>query len=247
MSVESLSRKKFDGKYSPSGGTLVLVRHGTSEGNSGGRWTGRKDVPLAAPKGFEDAVKVAQYLREYNVVTFDAAYTSRLQRARVTTRVIEQELIGGTDGPLREIPTVSTSDFDERDFGIYTWWTRKEVMEQVGEEEFVRLRRGWDARIEGGESMEDVSNRVRPRLRDEIVPRVVAGEKVLLVAHSNVVRVALAELHELPPGETHETVVVNNGEAHVLEFNKSGIIVDHEVLRQHSIERAILDHEAHAS
>lgn len=251
MSVgpEILVHKRFDGSYAPEGGgNLVLVRHGTSEGNTGNRWTGWKDVALAK-QGYDDAVAVAKFISVYNIA-FDGIYTSRLRRAVTTARIIEEALFTTPlyrEKHITNIPTISTEALNERDFGIYTWWKRDEVIDKVGEEEFLRLRRSWDARIEGGESMEDVSNRVVPVLRDEIIPRVVAGENILFVAHSNVVRVSLAELHELPPGETHETLVVRNREAHMLKFVPNGTIVDHEILREDKISEKILDHEDHAS
>jgi 2,3-bisphosphoglycerate-dependent phosphoglycerate mutase len=220
-------KQRYDGIYVPEGGTLALVRHGTSDGNKDGRWTGREDVRLAVPKGFQDAQKVARYLEKHEII-FDGIYTSTLQRARTTATVIEQELLSGYNLEFREIPTISISELDERDFGKYTGWKRDEVIKKVGLREFNRLRRNWNARIPAdrkagikpGESMEDVAIRLRPRLLDEIVPRVANGENILLVAHSNIVRVALAELHELPPGKTHETLVVNNGECISLKLTE---------------------------
>ena len=58
--------------------TLVLVRHGKSEWNEKGLWTGWKDIPLA-PKGFEEAQETGKQLKD---IHFDYAYTSALIRAQ---------------------------------------------------------------------------------------------------------------------------------------------------------------------
>ncbi len=67
---------------------LVFVRHGQSEWNALGLWTGQQDIALSE-KGKEEARKAAESLRD---VTINKAYTSRLKRAQETLQEILNEL-----------------------------------------------------------------------------------------------------------------------------------------------------------
>src|SRR6476660_4212452 len=59
---------------------LVLVRHGESEWNTLGLWTGWRDVSLTE-KGHAEARRAAEALRD---IQFDLGYTSKLVRAQQT-------------------------------------------------------------------------------------------------------------------------------------------------------------------
>ena len=62
---------------------LYIVRHGESETNRKGLWTGWLDVALT-DKGIADAERVRDTLRG---IKFDKVYSSDLQRARVTCEI----------------------------------------------------------------------------------------------------------------------------------------------------------------
>ena len=59
---------------------VYVVRHGESETNEGGKWTGWFDAKLTQ-KGIEDAKKAAAILKD---VKFDKIYASDLKRAQQT-------------------------------------------------------------------------------------------------------------------------------------------------------------------
>ena len=109
---------------------LILVRHGTSEWNALGLWQGWTDIPLA-PKGKEDALRAAESLRGIKI---DRAYTSVLKRAKDTWGIMKDAL--GISPP-----TVEHQALNERHYGIYQGKNKWEVKEQVGEEEFQKIRR----------------------------------------------------------------------------------------------------------
>ena len=67
---------------------LVLVRHGESEWNAKGLWTGWTDIPLSQ-KGRDEAKKAAESLKD---IKFDLAYTSVLKRAKETLDEIKLRL-----------------------------------------------------------------------------------------------------------------------------------------------------------
>ena len=59
---------------------LYLIRHGESENNNSGCWTGWSDAQLTE-KGIEDAKRVRKYISD---IKFDKVYSSDLIRARKT-------------------------------------------------------------------------------------------------------------------------------------------------------------------
>jgi len=62
---------------------LYLIRHGESENNNSGCWTGWADVQLTE-KGIEDAKRVRKYISD---IEFDKIYSSDLIRAKKTAEI----------------------------------------------------------------------------------------------------------------------------------------------------------------
>ena len=67
---------------------LVLIRHGETDWNVEGRYQGQADPPLNS-LGLEQAHRLAQELQS---ATLDVLYTSPLQRAAQTARIIVETL-----------------------------------------------------------------------------------------------------------------------------------------------------------
>jgi 2,3-bisphosphoglycerate-dependent phosphoglycerate mutase len=67
---------------------LILVRHGKSEWNALGLWTGWKDISLS-DEGRVEAKRAAQQLRDIKI---HKAHTSSLARAKETLEIIQEEL-----------------------------------------------------------------------------------------------------------------------------------------------------------
>ena len=61
-------------------GKLILLRHGESEWNTLGKWTGLTDVGLTE-KGEEEAKKAGEALKE---ISLDKGFCSVLKRAKDT-------------------------------------------------------------------------------------------------------------------------------------------------------------------
>ena len=78
---------------------LYIVRHGESETNRTGCWTGWLDVALT-DKGIRDAERVRETLAG---IKFDKVYSSDLQRARVTAETALPGCTYETTPLLREI------------------------------------------------------------------------------------------------------------------------------------------------
>lgn len=159
-------------------GKLVIVRHGESEWNATGQWTGLTDVSLTA-KGYHEAGLMGEKLRD---IHFDHAYTSEQVR---TVQTLEGLL--KTQGQTG-LPFDRRWAINERDYGEYTGLNKWEVKDRLGEEAFNGIRRDWRYPVPGGETLEDVYNRAIPFFQKELLPRLRGGENVLLAGHGNTIR-----------------------------------------------------------
>lgn len=172
-------------------GLLVVSRHTESEWNVLGKWTGTTDVNLT-DNGREQARRIGELLKG---LRFDVAYTSGLKR---TAQTLDGILTGAEiDAP----PIKAAPEMNERDYGDLTGKNKWEVRDELGDEAFTGIRRGWDYPVPGGETLKDVYARVAPFFDAELLPRLSRGENVLLVAHGNSIRALIKHLDELGENE----------------------------------------------
>jgi 2,3-bisphosphoglycerate-dependent phosphoglycerate mutase len=159
-------------------GKLIIVRHGESEWNATGQWTGLTDVNLTE-KGRHEAELMGEQLRDIRI---DHAFTSEQIR---TVQTLEGVLEGAHQP---QAPYDRRWGINERDYGEYTGMNKWQVKEEVGEEAFNGIRRNWDYPVPGGETLQDVYKRAVPFLQKEVLPLLQEGKNVLLVAHGNSIR-----------------------------------------------------------
>jgi broad specificity phosphatase PhoE len=144
---------------------LWLLRHGATEWALNGRHTGSTDLPLL-PQGEAEARALAPVLAQQ---TFEAVYSSPLQRARRTC-----ELAG-----LAEQARIEP-DLKEWDYGRYEGITTAEIRQEVP---------GWTVfshPCPGGESLEQVQQRC-----EGLIQRLTTqhpGGRVALFAHGHILR-----------------------------------------------------------
>ena len=174
-------------------GKLILIRHTQSEWNASGKWTGLTDICLSE-EGKADCVPIGTKLKEIGI-HIDVACHTGLTRTKETLAGICQVL--GEDN----IEVISEGAFNERDYGVFTGKNKWEVKEEVGEEEFKRIRRGWDEHIPGGESLKMVYDRVVPAYQNKILPMLLDGKNVLIVAHGNSLRALIKYLESVSDEE----------------------------------------------
>lgn len=196
---------------------LVLVRHGESTYNAKGVWTGWLDPPLSE-KGFEEAKQAGQLLKD---IKFDIAYTSDLLRAQQTLDEIEK-ILG------IEIQTIISPEIKERNYGDYTDKNKWEVEEQLGEEEFKKLRRSFDYPVPNGESLKDVYNRTVPYYQGKILPKLKLGQNILVSAHGNSLR-ALTKYLENISDEGIENLEIPTGQVIVYQIDTEGKVTSKEI------------------
>ena len=134
----------------PSPRTIIMVRHGETQGNIDDKAQGHLDVPLTET-GRHQAKAVAERLSD---TEFDAAYSSDLQRAFDTAKAITAH--------RPELQILTRAQLREIHFGDY----EDMPWDQVGNTypEFYRRWKNLDTRVDikfpGGESMLETWNRV---------------------------------------------------------------------------------------
>ncbi len=148
---------------------LWLVRHGETEWSLSGAHTSRTDIPLTE-QGRARALKLRDYLAGRS---FDAVFTSPMQRARETCAIAGYGDQARVEDGLREW-----------DYGIYEGKTTKQIRESEP---------GWSVwvnTIQGGETVEQVGERA-----DGVIARALeatAGNehgRVALFAHAHILRI----------------------------------------------------------
>jgi len=172
---------------------LVLVRHGQSEWNLKNLFTGWRDVDLT-DKGVAEAQAAGRRLKALGL-RFDVAYTSALVRAQRTMDLMLDEL------GQRSLPVIRDQALNERDYGDLSGLNKDDARKRWGEEQVHIWRRSYDVAPPGGESLKDTAARVLPYYIQDILPRVLRGERVLVSAHGNSLRALVMVLDHLSPQE----------------------------------------------
>ena len=159
---------------------LVLVRHGESEWNKLNLFTGWRD-PGLSELGIAEAHRAGKLLKAKGFV-FDIAFTSALKRAHITLDIMLEEL--GQQG----LETIKDQALNERDYGDLCGLNKDDARKRWGEEQVHLWRRSYDIAPPGGESLKDTAARVMPYYHAQMLPQVLAGNKVLVSAHGNSLR-----------------------------------------------------------
>lgn len=204
-------------------GTLILARHGESEWNALGKWTGHMDVHLSQ-NGFKKSEDMGLLIKDFSV---DCAFTS------MQVRTIETLSCMLNKCELYEVPTTHAPQLNERDYGDYTGQNKWQIEKKIGEEEFKKLRRGWDYPVPNGETLRVVYERSVPYFVSNIVPEVISGKKVLVVAHGNSLR-ALIKYIENVSDEEIENVEMPFDAVLVYTINNEGRMIHKEVRKVES-------------
>jgi len=176
-------------------GKLILARHHASEWNELGIWTGIRDIHLSG-YGFEKSEDMGLLIKD---VTIDYAFTSMQVRA-IETMSCMLDIC-----KRHSVPTEHSAALNERDYGEYTGKNKWEMEKILGAEEFKKLRRGWDYPIPNGESLKTVYDRTVPFFFEKILPLVLEGKNVLVVAHGNSLRSLLKYIENISDQDIADT------------------------------------------
>ncbi|GAA6156064.1 2,3-bisphosphoglycerate-dependent phosphoglycerate mutase [Pyruvatibacter sp. HU-CL02332] len=201
--------------------TLVLVRHGQSEWNKKNLFTGWRDVELTE-QGRKEAAEAGVLMKAAGL-EFDVAYTSGLKRAQETNK-LALEALGQSD-----IPVIENEALNERDYGDLAGLNKDDAREKWGEEQVHIWRRSFDIPPPGGESLKMTAERVLPYFDAEIMPKVLAGTRVLVAAHGNSLRALVMQLDNLGPDEIVE-VNIATGVPIAYELDDDGKVLSKKIL-----------------
>ena len=197
---------------------LILVRHGISEWNKKGWWTGWKDPDLAK-EGYEEAKKAGQKLRDIGI---DKAYTADLKRTIQTLEEIKKVL------KIQDIPTVVDWHLRERNYGDLAGKNKWDLKKQYGEEQFMKWRRGWDEPIPNGETLKDVYERLIPYYKKIIVPDLLSGKNVIISASGNSLRALVKYIENISENDISK-LEIGLGEVYVYKIDKEGKVVSKDI------------------
>lgn len=199
-------------------GKLLFIRHGESELNAKGVWTGKTDASLT-DKGRADAEKMGEAIKDIDV---HHAHTSGLQR---THQTLEHVLKGHGK---TEVSRSAHTELDERDYGELTGKNKWQVQEEIGDEAFTGIRRGWDYPVPGGETLKDVHDRALPFYLQQIVPRLQQDENLVVVAHGNTIRALMKHIEGIDESDI-AGVEMPFGTIVIYEVDDAGKATDKEV------------------
>lgn len=196
---------------------LVLLRHGQSFYNKEKRFCGWTDS-LLTETGINEAKTAGKILKE-NKISFDIAYTSFLTRATTTLNYVLDEM-------NLKIPVHYDWRINERCYGALQGKTHDEIEKKYGKEQVHLWRRSYDGtpplltiddiRYPGndpkyknipkeqlplGESLKDTLNRTVSFYKEMVVPKLLLGNNVLIVAHGNSLRALIKYLEKISDEE----------------------------------------------
>jgi 2,3-bisphosphoglycerate-dependent phosphoglycerate mutase len=232
--------------------TLVLLRHGESEWNKQNLFTGWTDVDLS-DNGRVEAAEAGRLLKEEGF-DFDICYTSYLKRAIHTLDIVLDEM------DLEWLPVVKSWKLNERHYGALQGLNKQETAEKYGEEQVKIWRRSYDVpppaldpsdernpanqeqykdipadQLPLTECLKDTVARVIPYFEEEIKPKMLAGEKVIIVAHGNSLRGLVKYLENISDKDIVE-VNIPNGVPLVYEFDKDFNVISKRYLGEQDVQ-----------
>ncbi len=197
---------------------LILIRHGKSEWNKLGKWTGWTDIGLVE-EGLEEARGAGKAIKDIRI---DAVHLSTLKRTHETWKEI-QNIIGRSD-----ITPAFVDALKERSYGVHTGKNKWQVKEEIGDDAFHTLRRAWDHPIPEGETMKDVHDRAVPYYEQHILPQLKEGKNVLIVGHGNTLRALVKYLEKMDESGVSE-LEFGTGEVYIYGVDTRGEIVSKEI------------------
>lgn len=232
---ESFITKGWNKLFRKKPGTLILVRHGETAMNYNSTFTGWIDTDLSE-RGRLEMEHAARLLLErgYDV---DTIYTSRLKRAIRSSWIL---LIG-----LNQIykPVFKSWRLNERMYGALEGLSKQSIALEMGEEVVQQFRTGlygrpppmpenhphWHMKerkysdlsaeeLPLGESLQDTMERTTPLWESRILPDLVKGKNVMIVAHANSLRGIVKLIEGFTPEDIRK-VQIPNGIPIVYKFD----------------------------
>jgi len=204
-------------------GTLIFIRHQESEWNKLGKWTGFTDVSLSED-GMLKSREIGERIKD---IRFDNIFISTLKRTKQTL----EEILSVRDDKDEYMKLVEpSSSINERDYGDYTGKNKWEIEKEVGNDEFTKIRRGFDCPIPNGETLKMVYERSVPFFVDRILPLIKEGKNVLVVAHGNSIRSLVKYIEDISDIDI-SNVEINFGDVIIYKLDSNGHMVNKNIIK----------------
>jgi probable phosphoglycerate mutase len=165
---------------------IIFVRHGETVWHAENRYAGISDIALTA-KGLEQGKKLANWAE---TAQLSAIYSSELKRAKSTAEFSCQKT--GLDLNVEK-------RLNEVNFGEGEGLTRDEMKQKFPEELAKFIEAPADNPLPDGEKGVNAIERANPVI-NEIIEKYPKG-KVLIVAHSTLIRLLLCKFMNIDPNE----------------------------------------------
>ena len=162
---------------------LWLVRHGETEANVAGLYSGHAPTPLTE-RGIAQAQTLGTLLRN---VPVDNVLCSELERARHTTQLILAE---------REVPVRNMPELNEMFFGDWEMRHHRDLAREDAENYAVWCNDWQNATPTNGEGFQEFSQRVERFIAQ--LADYKASQNLLVVSHQGVLSVLIARLLSMP-------------------------------------------------
>lgn len=157
---------------------IYLMRHGEVEGHESKRYNGQADICLT-PRGEAQYQLLKAKLERKQLA---AVYSSDLQRCRFGADLLCRD---------RAFEPVALAELRELHIGQWEGMTWDEIRSRYPEQWQARLNDLVHYRVPGGESLQELADRLLPTLQ-EIINRH-QGKEIAIIAHGGVNRVLLLD------------------------------------------------------
>ena len=162
---------------------LILVRHGQTEWNAGGRYQGQSNVALSET-GRKQAISLAE---RFPVNALDAIYASDLDRAKETAECVGQKL---------GVAVRMESAFRELSFGDWEGLTYQEISSRWPEEADKLFTAPDELVIPNGETFQELQKRALDKIH--LLYEKHIDQTVAIFAHGAINKTILAGLMHIP-------------------------------------------------
>ena len=199
-------------------GKLILLRHGQSLYNKENLFTGWTDIDLSE-EGRAEAQRAGEILMHADLYP-DICFTSWLKRAIHTAQIALKTM------EWEHIDCIKSWKLNERHYGAWQRHNKDAIKQEVGEERFVAIRRGYDtpppplpdgdprlpqndpkyknidpALLPRSESLKDTRKRTLNYFAERIAPELARDKTLLVSAHGNSLRALVMAIENLTPEE----------------------------------------------
>lgn len=166
---------------------IIFIRHGKTLWNSSGRFQGQSNTQLSE-EGIIQAQKLA---KNFPVEHIDAVYSSPLDRAFITGKIIADKF---------HVPITADKRLCEISFGAWEGLTYNEIHAKWPAEIEMLFSRPDETAIPQGEKFTDVQKRAVEALNDIIAQNTVSDENktVVITAHGGILRALLSHILHMP-------------------------------------------------